>query len=237
MEFLLIRHAEPDWVPGGFGVNEPTLTELGWREAESLAAALESEKIAGQKIDELWVSPARRSRDTAQPVAAALALEPQIMDWLMEAGTPDWEGHPAAEVMTVLRTVRGRSIAQWWAGFQGAEPLREFVARVATGLDGQLLAHGAVRSEDDGLGLWRSVPRQRRIAIVSHAGTTGALIAHLLGVSQVPWNWERFPVPHASITRIKSVPIADDVIFSLRVLGDASHVADGSGLGFLVEQA
>ncbi len=239
MEFLLIRHAEPDWVPGGFGVDDPGLTERGGEEAAALAAALAAEfgtQARAGRVDALWVSPARRSRATAGPVGEALGLEARVLDWLMEASTPSWEGQPAADVLSVLRSVRGRSAEQWWDGFDGAETQRDFVARVGGGLDAELGRLGATRNGSDGMGLWRAVPRAGRVAIVSHAGTTGALIAHLLGLAQVPWSWERFAVGHASITRVKSVPMTSDAIFSLRRMGDLSHLSDASGLGFIGAQ-
>ena len=69
----------------------------------------------------------------------------------------------------------------------------------------------------------------RRLArLLGHAGTTGAAVSHLLGLPQVPWAWERLSVGHATATRLRTVPIADGAIFSLRSLGDGAHL-DGLG--------
>ena len=54
MKLLLIRHGEPDY-------SIDSLTEKGWKEAELL-----SEKLCKMKIDEFYVSPLGRAKDTAK---------------------------------------------------------------------------------------------------------------------------------------------------------------------------
>jgi len=41
----------------------------------------------------------------------------------------------------------------------------------------------------------------------------------------VPWEWDRFVTPHASITRLESMELADGHTFSLTRLGDVEHLA------------
>ncbi len=108
--------------------------------------------------------------------------------------------------------------------------LADFVARIGRGLDETLGAMGAERGpETTGMGLWRSLPRAGRVLAVCHAGTTSAVVSHLLGLPQVPWAWERLSVGHATSTRLRTVPIADGAIFSLRSLGDDAHLEGVDG--------
>ena len=46
----------------------------------------------------------------------------------------------------------------------------------------------------------------------------------LLGLVPVPWEWDRFVTPHASITRLESMQLADGYTFSLTRLGDVEHL-------------
>ena len=222
MEILFVRHGEPDWTPGDRAVNDPGLTALGHRQARALA-----ERFRDVPVDHLWVSPACRARETVAPIADALQMTPDVHDWLVEAGTPDWEGQPSAVVREVLIEGRVRSVSAWWSGLPGGEPLSGFVARIGEGLDAAMVAQGARlgEGEDAAVGLWRALPPEGRIVAVCHAGTTGASVSHLLGLPQVPWAWERLAVGHATVTRLKTVPIADGAIFSLRSLGDDAHLA------------
>ena len=41
MEIVLVRHAQPDWEPGGRAVDDPGLTELGRSQAECVTYPLE----------------------------------------------------------------------------------------------------------------------------------------------------------------------------------------------------
>jgi hypothetical protein len=45
-----------------------------------------------------------------------------------------------------------------------------------------------------------------------------------LGLTPEPWEWERFASHHASLTLLRSVPIAGSSIFSLQSFSDVSHL-------------
>src|SRR5882762_4663288 len=80
MELLLIRHALPVRIEGEEGTAaDPELAELGHEQSTALAAYL-----AGEHIDELYVSPLRRALQTAEPVAAQLGLEMKVDEELAE---------------------------------------------------------------------------------------------------------------------------------------------------------
>jgi probable phosphoglycerate mutase len=220
VEIVFIRHGEPDWTPDACAVNDPGLTDLGHAQARRVA-----ERYGAAEFDHLWVSPARRARETAAPVSAALGMTPVVHDWLVEAGTPDWEGASPEAVREVLIGGRSRGVSDWWDGLPGGESLAGFVQRIGRGFDAVLADLGGERDlETDGVGRWRTLPREGRVLAVCHAGTIGASVSHLLGLPQVPWAWERFFAGHATATRLATTPIAAGAIFSLRTFGDRAHL-------------
>lgn len=221
MELVFIRHAEPAWIQGGRGVDNPGLTERGHDQARRLAKRLEPWRGA---VDEVWVSPLVRAQETAAPILDALEIAPQTRPWLKEARAPTWEGKPWEEVREFFKVARHRSVAAWWAGHEGGEPLIDFVARIADGLDGELGERGASYEPDSHPRLWRGVPQGPRVLVVAHAGTIGAALSHLMGLRQVPWAWERFGTGHASMATTKTVAIAGGLIFGLERLNDREHL-------------
>ena len=70
MKLLLIRHGEPDYTID-------SLTEKGWKEAELL-----SEKLCNMKIDEFYVSPLGRAKDTAKATLERLNQKAEVKEWL-----------------------------------------------------------------------------------------------------------------------------------------------------------
>ena len=64
----------------------------------------------------------------------------------------------------------------------------------------------------------------RRIALVAHAGTLSVVICHLLGLETVPWEWERFVLGHASVSRVEALQVGDGWTFSLTRLSDVEHL-------------
>ena len=45
MEFVLVRHGQPEWIRDGLNVDDPPLTELGHQQAQAMAAGLLEEGI------------------------------------------------------------------------------------------------------------------------------------------------------------------------------------------------
>ncbi len=79
MDLIIIRHGRPQRVEGLAESADPPLTDLGQRQAEAVARFL-----LGEQIDHIVASPMVRARQTAQPLADALGMEPQIVDGLIE---------------------------------------------------------------------------------------------------------------------------------------------------------
>jgi 2,3-bisphosphoglycerate-dependent phosphoglycerate mutase len=109
--------------------SDPDLTELGRRQASALAG-----RLRGLPVRELFVTPLRRTQQTAAPLADELGLEPRVEPDLREVYLGDWErrlGHHADQ-QTVIRRVfeLGR-----WDAIPNAEPMEQLSARVHDGLE------------------------------------------------------------------------------------------------------
>jgi broad specificity phosphatase PhoE len=219
MELVLVRHAQPAWNRGRTAQVDPSLTDLGHRQA-----AVTADRLAALRLDEVLVSTATRAQQTADPVRASLPGVPtEDRAWLHEIRMPiAWQGTPAEEVGRVLAEARHRPRADWWEGMPGGESFRDFHARVTTGLDAELAELGVRRGEDR---LWE-VPNgdRRRVLMIAHAGTNSVVLGHLLGLDPEPWEWERFASHHASVTVLRSVAIGGGHIFSLQSFSDTAHL-------------
>lgn len=223
MDLIFIRHAQPEWVKDERSVLDPKLTGLGRAQAERLT------ERDFRAVDELWVSPTRRTRETAEPLAQHLGLKPNILPWLEEVRLPPaWDGSPAATISTAFAQAKKRDLAEWWNGHEGGEDACSFIDRVTTGLDGALGKRG-VR---DGPAVpdarvFEIDDHERRIVIVGHGGTNAVAIGHLLGLAPVAWAWERFVLAHASVTRLRSTSLVGGRVFGLHEHSDVRHLARG----------
>jgi probable phosphoglycerate mutase len=84
MRLLILRHGESHsnahpTAPALPEAEGDRLTERGREQAEAAARWL-----AGREIDRLIVSPMRRARETAEPIAAAIGLEPEVDEGIHE---------------------------------------------------------------------------------------------------------------------------------------------------------
>ena len=134
MELILVRHGEPRWVVEGRNRNDPELTERGHAQAARAAARLADPHAepGDGPVDRLWVSPARRARETCAPIAAALGLAPVTHDWLTEMKMPpDWDDRPIEVVEAAFAERHHKPRSEWWDAMPGAEPMGAFHDRVA----------------------------------------------------------------------------------------------------------
>jgi broad specificity phosphatase PhoE len=224
MDLLLVRHGQPDWAPGRLARNDPDLTELGREQAQRVAKRLSSLS----RVDELWVSSMNRARETAQPIAEALTPEPEIYNWLEEINNPpDWEGTPAEEIDKAFEVANFRSMDEMWDGLPGGETFRDFHRRVVEGLEETLESHGIFPMQSEHRHLWELNDPDKRVVVVAHAGTNAVVLGHLLGLSPVPWEWERFRQPHTGVSRLTMIRISTGWAFSLRQMGDVTHLHPG----------
>ena len=220
MEIVLVRHGEPDWEPGGFAVDDPELTALGRAQAERAA-----EQLARERFDALYVSPLRRARETATPIAERLGLEARPASWARELGLPPMAGLATAEVRRFFEEARARDLEKWWEGPPGGESFRHFHERVSSGVEALLVGeHRMQLHEDSGHRIWRLPEAERRILLVAHEGTNALVISHLLGVNPVPWEWVRFSSTWAGISRLRTVRVASGAVWVLARFNEVGHL-------------
>jgi len=159
-EILLARHgsagAAEDGRPPALvgGHTDPPLAPRGHAQARALAARLAPAGLAA-----IFVSTLRRTAETAEPLAAALGLQPVVVPELREVFLGDWEGGEfAVRMANADPTIAEVFRRQRWDVIPGAEPADAFAARVRRGLDlvadaigagaaGLAIAHGGVVAE------------------------------------------------------------------------------------------
>jgi probable phosphomutase (TIGR03848 family) len=175
--FLLIRHADTDWVGKKLAGHLPgvSLSVTGRAQAEGLVA-----RLGNYRIDAIYSSPLQRTQETAEPLSQSRHMAVRIGLRLIEVDFGDWTGQSLADLdedPLWLRFNKLRSITR----APGGELMLEVQARMIDELEDLRHAH----------------PDQT-VAIFSHQDTIKAAVAHCLGV---PLEYFfRFQVDPASIT-------------------------------------
>lgn len=179
-DLLLIRHgASAAAVPDEpfellEGHSDPPLAPEGREQAEKMAAWVTREPLA-----KLFVTPLRRTSQTAAPIVERTGLEPEIVPELREVMLGEWEGgefrirvhnsDPLAE--RLFREER-------WDVIPGAESMEGFSERVQKGLTrmagevgpdatGAAVLHGGVIAE-----ICRQVTNSRPFAFIQVDNTS-----------------------------------------------------------------
>ena len=171
-QIVLLRHGEPQWsLEDGPAVSDPTLTPCGVWQAEASARALAAE----HHFDALYVSPHRRARETAAPLAEATGLEPVTVDQLAEVGVAV-EGFSAEEADRYFVDGSQRPLQEHWDGWPGAETFHDFHGRVTSGINDILERHSFRSYREHDFTVWNLPEPKPTIAIVPHLGTNAALL-------------------------------------------------------------
>jgi probable phosphoglycerate mutase len=174
---FIARHGETVDNTSGLilGRRDPPLSEAGRAQSAKLAA-----QAAALEVVAIWCSPLLRARQTAAVAADAIAIEPTVLDDLIESARGAWEGQSVARIAQTAPELH----AAFEAGdthfaFPGGESLLDQVRRTRRALD--LVASGP-----------------RPALVVAHAGT---IRAALMAVGRaVPPERE---LPHA-----EAIPLA-----------------------------
>jgi probable phosphoglycerate mutase len=165
-----------------------SLSEQGRRESEALAA-----RLRGEGLETVYASPLQRTRETAEPIAAASGAPLTLDDDLLEIDFGAWtgkafealHGDPAWAVWQ-----RSRGVARP----PGGESMVEVQARLR-----RWLKRACARHPD------------ARIAAVTHADVIKALVAYTLGFSLD--QHDRLEISPASLTTL----VAGD--WGMKVIG------------------
>jgi probable phosphoglycerate mutase len=163
---LLLRHGETTPVRDGVAVpllegqSNPELDPVGVDEARRAA-----ERLAGEDVAAIYVTPLTRTQQTAAPLAERLGVRPVVEPRLIEVHLGEWEGGQYRRRVAANDPIAARVIAeQRWDVIPGAEPMDRFAARVREGIEGVAAAHP-----------------DRTVVVVSHGGTIGQALAEATG--------------------------------------------------------
>lgn len=204
MRLLLIRHGETDWNNEARvqGHSDTPLNANGIAQARQLAARLVSEEAFAA----MYASPLSRARVTAEIVAERCGVAPILDDRLKEQMLGEFEGLTDAEF---TQRFPG-ALAAWRADpirspIPGQETRNDFQRRVQSFLDDLRARH------TDGT----------RVAVVTHGGTIGMMLATLIGLDlgkRFPFWFDNASLSHVDLSggRVR-----------LRLLNDTCHLRNG----------
>ncbi|CAM5636289.1 bifunctional RNase H/acid phosphatase [Streptomyces viridifaciens] len=201
--FVLLRHGETPLTPekrfSGSGGSDPELSDKGRWQAERAAEAL----AARGSIQAVVASPMRRTRQTAEIVAARLGLEVRYEEGLREVDFGAWEGLTFAEVRE-----RYPDDLTAWLGSAKARPTGSSESFTT-------LTHRVGVARDKVLARYPG----RTVLVVSHVSPIKTLVRLALGAP--PDSMYRMELAAASICAVQYYA---DGNASLRLLNDASHL-------------
>jgi len=216
----LIRHGEPDWTPAsGPAVIDPSLTPFGVAQAKATAR-----RLAGTGIDAIYVSPYRRSRETAAALAESTGITPVVIDGLAEVGVAV-DGLTQEEVDRYFVEGSRRPLEEHWEGWPGAETFHDFHGRVTAAVTDVLGRHGCRPMRRHDFTLWKLPETQPKIAVVAHGGTNAVVLTHLLDIRPVPWEWLRFESELAAFSVLQARRVGPDgFAWSLQNFNEIDHL-------------
>jgi 2,3-bisphosphoglycerate-dependent phosphoglycerate mutase len=134
-EVMLVRHGSSARQQGEEGVDlidghsDPPLDDAGLRQAEAVAA-----RLARWRTDQLFVTPLRRTSQTAAPLAGRLGRTPVVVPELREVNLGDWEGQLNSRVANGDELSKEIFAAERWDVIPNAEPMDAFSDRVHRGM-------------------------------------------------------------------------------------------------------
>lgn len=177
------------------GQGDPELAPEGREQAERVA-----ERLAGEDLDALYVTPLRRTEETAAPLARRLGLRPKVETGLREVHLGEWEGGLFRKMVAENDPVAQRMFAEErWDVIPGAEDSEAFAARVEESLTRLAAAHAG-----------------GRIAVFTHGGVIAQALASATGARPFA-----FLAPdNGSISRLVRL----GGLASIRGFNDVSHL-------------
>jgi probable phosphoglycerate mutase len=201
VELLLVRHGEsepahPDSpFPLVGGHADPALAPEGRDQAERVC-----QRLVTAGIHAIYVTPLRRTAQTAAPLARRLGLQPEVEPGLREVYLGEWEGGLYRKMVAERHPVAQRMWAQErWDVIPGAEHPEDFAARVRAAITRIAARHPG-----------------SRVAVFTHGGVIGQALA--LAAQSRPFAF--ITADNASISRL----VADGDRWIVRGFNDTAHL-------------
>jgi probable phosphoglycerate mutase len=200
-QIILVRHGQAEnhllnSMVGGW--SDVSLTELGLKQAESVAKRL-VEELNGES--KLYSSDLNRARQTAEIISESLDMVPIYAIELRELNSGITSGMDRKEAEKYLVKVKTPTLD--WRPYPESESFGEFYTRVSTFMD------KLIETED-------------RVLIVSHGGAIQNIIRWWLGTPSSNHFKVEFETANASVT------VLDTTQYNVRRverLNDTSHYA------------
>ncbi|MET7769237.1 histidine phosphatase family protein [Nocardia sp. NPDC005366] len=174
MQLILVRHAQPLRITNADGPADPELSEIGWEQARRVPAAL-----SRHRITRVLSSPQRRARETAEPTAAKLGMNVEIIDDLAEydRDLPAYIPIEDAklEFQAVYERIKAGFLPEQIDGPAFVTRVRDAVTEIAASTD----------------------PADTVVAF-AHGGVINVMLQDVLGLAR-PLT---FPIDYGSVTRI-----------------------------------
>ena len=200
-DLLVVRHGESAPArldrpaPKIDGHSDPELAPEGVEQAHQLA-----DRLALEHIDAIYVTPLRRTAQTAAPLAERLGLTPRVEPDLREVYLGEWEGVAFRKYVAEGHAIALQMFAeQRWDVIPGAESNDAFAARVRAGLGRVIAAHPG-----------------ERVVVVVHGGVIGQVMSLASGAPAFSF----IGADNASITQIVAMPWP----WTVRRFNDTAHL-------------
>ena len=203
-QLLLIRHAQSTWNADGRiqGWADPPLNETGLDQACKLAQRLVAD---GRAIAAIYSSPLLRAKQTAEQVSQIFDLPVQTDDRLKENNVGQLTGLTGPEVeQRFPEWLAARRASLEWMPPPEGEDRDHFVSRAVAVMTDIVAKHAG-----------------QTVAVVSHGGTLGVYLAHLLEMPihrSLPFQFEN--------TSLSIVKVGEHRIRLLK-LNDTAHLMNG----------
>lgn len=199
MKLYIIRHAQSTnnaLADQRRRVCDPPLTELGFRQAQlvahHLATGSNPDYVIGQSdedttaltkqgynIKHLYCSAMHRALLTAQPIARALGLRPEVWVDIHEHGGIFLEHDDARGIIGYPGKTRPEILKEFPDYILPAEITNEGWWNPASGMEDWPACHGRAIKVANTLRQWAATRNGERVAIVSHGGFIDALLKAL----------------------------------------------------------
>lgn len=223
MRLILIRHGDPDY-------ERDSLTEKGQREARLLA-----KRVRNWEVDDVYVSPLGRAKDTAKYALDVWGKDAKTLNWAREFIYGDkllWDYYPADW------TERDENFREnEWIGLSDVSDTdRRAYETVCRELDGFLMSYGYEREGR----LYRVKRHSDKTAVIfCHFGVSMIFLSHLLNISAQALLHGVF-LPPTSVTILNSEERrGDEAYFRIERMGDCAHLIENgepvSASGYFAE--
>lgn len=200
-EFVLVRHGasepfhpdRPFPLVGGHG--DPALAPEGREQAERVG-----ERLAGERVDALYVTTLQRTIQTASPFLVRRPMPANVEPDLREVYLGEWEGGWFRHYASIGDERYLAAMAEdEWGHIPGAETSAEFKGRC---IDALVRLHA--RHQDE------------RVVCVVHGGVIGVICAHATGAAATAF-------AGADNGSMHTIVMVDDQLF-LRRFNDTAHL-------------